>query len=71
MGMTPFQLIYGLNAILPINFLGLALCVAKELECNGHRLSKRIAELKTLDETCLLAIFGIYAKKQQMKQWHD
>lgn len=58
-GTTPFELVYGLNAILPIDFLVPTLRVAKELEWTGHALSERVDELEKLDETRLLAIAGM------------
>ena len=45
-GTTPFQLVYGLNAILPIEFLVPTLRVATDLQWNGHELSERINELE-------------------------
>ena len=70
-GTTPFNLVYGLNAILPIEFLIPTLRVAKELEWTGHEFSDRIDELEKLDEDRLLALVGIYAEKRRQKQWHD
>ena len=67
-GTTPFELVYGLNAILPIDFLVPTLRVAKELEWTRHALSERVDELEKLDETRLLAIAGMYARR---KHWHD
>ena len=71
MGTTPFELTYGLNAILPIEFLVPMLRVAKELEWTGHELSSRVDELEKVNETCLLAIAGMYAQKRRKKHWHD
>ena len=70
-GTTPFELVYGLNAILPIDFLVPTLRVAKELEWTGHAFSERVDELEKLDETRLLAIVGMYAEKCRRKHWHD
>lgn len=70
-GATPFDLVYGINAILPMEFLLPTLRVAKELEWTGHELSKRIEQLEQLDETRLLAIVGMYAEKRRRKYWHD
>lgn len=47
MGTTPFQLVYGLNAILPIEFILPTLKVAKELEWIGHELLERVEELES------------------------
>ena len=49
-GTTPFNLVYGLDAILPIEFLIPTLRVAKELEWTGHELSDRLDDLEKLDE---------------------
>ena len=46
--------------------------VAKQLDWTaGHELSQRIDELEKLDETRLLAVIGMYAKKIRQKQWFD
>ena len=71
MGTTPFQLVYGLNVILPIEFLVPTLRAAKDLQWTGHELLKRINELEKLDEIRLLAIAGMYAKNTRCKHWHD
>ena len=51
LGTTPFNLVYGLDAILPIEFLIPTLRVATQLERTEHKLSNRIHELDQLDET--------------------
>ena len=70
-GTTPFDLVYGLNAILPMEFLIPTLRVAKSLEWTGHELSDRIEQLEKLDETRLFALIGMYAEKRRRKHWHD
>ena len=70
-GTTPFNLVYGLDAILPIQFLVPILRVARELEWNGHELSDRLEELKRLDEFWLRAVVGMYAQKRRLKQFHN
>ena len=47
---TPFNLVIGLDAILPIEFLIPTLRVARELEWTGHEFSERLDELEKLDE---------------------
>ena len=49
-GTTPFNLVFGLDAILPIEFLIPTLRVARELEWTGHELFERLDELEKLDE---------------------
>ena len=53
-GTTPFNMVYGLEAILPMEFLIPTLRVAKELNWTRHELSTRLDELEALDETRLL-----------------
>ena len=70
-GATPFDLVYGINAILPMEFLIPTLRVAKELNWTGHELSERVEQLEQLDEVRLLAVVGMYAEKKRRKHWHD
>ena len=49
-GTTPFNLVFGLDAILPIEFLIPTLRVARELKWTGHELSERLDDLEKLDE---------------------
>lgn len=70
-GATPFELVFGLNAITPLDYLVLTLRIAHDLEWTGHELSVRIDELKALDESRLLALVGMYAEKRRRKQWFD
>ena len=70
-GTTPFNMVFGLDAILPIEFLIPTLRVAKELEWTGHELSNRLTELEQLDEFRLRAVAGMYAQKRRLKKFHD
>ncbi|MCO5567278.1 hypothetical protein L7F22_020968 [Adiantum nelumboides] len=65
LNVTPFNLVYGLDAILPIEFLLLTLRVAKDLEWIGHELSERLEDLEKLDEQRLTAVAHIYAQKRK------
>ena len=63
-GTKPFNLVYGMNAILPIDFLIPTLQVrAKNLEWIGHELSQRIDDLENLDESRLMVVGHMYAQK--------
>ena len=62
-GTTPFNLMYGMNAVLPMDFLIPTLRVAKNLEWTGHELSQRIDDLEELDESHLMAVGHMYAQK--------
>ena len=70
-GTTPFNMVFGLDAILPMEFLIPTLRVAKELNWTGHELSKRLEDLKKLDRTCLAALYGMHALKRRQKKFHD
>ena len=70
-GTTPFNMVYGLDAILPMEFLLPTLRVATKLEWTGHELSKRLEDLENLDETRFRAVMGMYALKQRQKSFHD
>ena len=52
----PFNLVYGMNAILPMDFLIPTLRVATNLDWMGHELSHRTFYLEKLDETQLMAV---------------
>ena len=62
-----FNLVYGMNVILPMDFLILALRVDTNLEWTGHELSHKISDLEKPDETKLMAVGHMYAQKQQQK----
>ena len=42
-------MVFGLDAILPMEFLIPTLCVAKELNWTGHELFERLEDLEKLD----------------------
>ena len=64
-------MVYGLDAILPLEFLVATLRVAKELEWTRHKLSDSLEELEKLDETRLAAVAGMYALKRRQAKFHD
>ena len=68
---TPFNMVYGLDAILPMEFLLPTLRVAQALEWTGHELSKQLEDLEKLDETRLWAVDGMYALKRRQKSFYD
>ena len=70
-GTTPFNMVFGLDAILPMEFIIPTLRVAKELNWTGHELSERLEDLKKLDETCLQAVDGMYALNGRQKSFYD
>ena len=49
-GCTPFKLVYGLEAVMPWEFLVPSLRVAVAEKWDGHELADRIRILENLDE---------------------
>ena len=70
-GTTPYNMVFGLNAILPVEFLIPTLRIAKQLEWTGHELSSRIDDLEKLDELRLKAVASMYANKRRQKEFFD
>ncbi|MCO5612383.1 hypothetical protein L7F22_066650 [Adiantum nelumboides] len=68
---TPFNLVYGIDAMLPIEFLLPTLRVARDLEWTRHELSERLEDLEKLDEQRLTVVAHIYAQKRKQKQFFD
>ncbi len=66
-GTMPFNMVFGLDAILPLEFPIPTLRVAQQLEWTGHELSERLEEIEKLDETRLKAVAGMYALKRRQK----
>ena len=56
LGTMPFNLTFGMNVVLPMDFLIPTLWVAKTLKWYVHELSKRSKDLERLDETKLMVI---------------
>ena len=68
---TPLNLVFGIDALLPIEFLIPTLRIAQELKWTCHDLSDRIEDLEQLDETWLKVIEGMYVEKCYQKRWHN
>ena len=66
-GTTPFNMVFGLDAILPMEFMIPIFCLAKELNLNGNQLLEGLEDLEKLDKTCLTIVHGMYALKRQWK----
>ncbi|MCO5600928.1 hypothetical protein L7F22_055045 [Adiantum nelumboides] len=64
---APFNMVYGIQAILQLEFLIPTLQVAKDLKWTRHELSGQIEVLKKLDETSLRAVASIYVLKRNIK----
>ena len=58
---------YGMKAVLPMDFLIPTLQVAKNLDWTGHELSQKIDDLERLEESRLMVVGHMYAQKRQQK----
>ena len=56
-------MMFGLDAILLMEFLIPTLRVAKELNWTGYELLERLEDLEKLDKTRLAIVHGMYALK--------
>lgn len=66
-GTMPFNLVFGLEVILPLEYLIPTLRVVKELEWTSHKLSHRLHKLEQLENFRLRAVAGMYALKRRLK----
>eukprot|EP00253_Pinus_taeda_P024372 PITA_24372 len=70
-GFTPFQLVYGLEATLPIECEIPSLKLAVELLLDTTPVEERLIYLERLDETRRLASLAIEAQKKRVKTHFD
>ena len=69
---TPFQLVYGQEAILPIEVELKSLRVAAEMKMGEQAsLQERLRELEKLDEARLHAFQAREVLQKQRKKWYD
>ena len=71
-GFTPFELLYGTVAVMPIEFEHKTLRTTLELNIALHVVQKdRILHLNELDEWRKSALHNMEIIQSQRKQWHD
>ena len=69
---TPFRLVYGQEAVVPLHFRQQAPIVAQILHVDVEQARKdRLLQLNKLEEHRLMAIQHQEIQKQQQKAWHD
>ena len=71
LGTKLFNLTFGMNDVLTMDFLIPTLRVAKTLKWNGQELSLRLEDLERLDKTKLTTVAHMYAQKRRTKAHHD
>jgi hypothetical protein len=69
---TPFQLVYGKEAVVPTEFITPSLYIA-QATCmtDEESVAQRLAELQELEETKFLEDFHQSVEKVRQKDWHD
>ena len=71
-GQTPFRLVYGVEAVMPMEYIVPSLrIVALTGMTDCRALEERLALLDELEEEIFLAGFHQQVQKQHAKAWHD
>ena len=69
---TPFRIVYGVEAAMPMEYIVPSLRIATLMGMTNHRtLEERLAQLVELEEERFLAGFHQQVQKQRGKAWHD
>jgi transposase InsO family protein len=69
---TPFQLVYGKEAVVPAEFITPSLYIAQITHMSEEEsVAQRLMELQELEETRFLADFHQSVEKERKKSWHD
>ena len=70
-GQTPFRLVYGVKAIMPMEYIVSSLCIVVLTSMmDREALEERLAQLDGLEEEIFLAGFHQHVQKQLEKSWH-
>lgn len=71
-GKTPFRLIYGVEAVMPMEYIVPSLRIAKLMGMTDRRaIEDRLVHLAELEEQRFLVGFHQQLQKQCKKSWHD
>eukprot|EP00253_Pinus_taeda_P026022 PITA_26022 len=71
-GQTPFQLVYSMEFVMPMEYIVPSLCIAALTGMtNCEALEERLVQLEELKEEQFLAGFHQHVQKQREKAWHD
>jgi hypothetical protein len=69
---TPFQLVYGQEATVPVEFITPILYIAQVTQMiDDESVAERVVELMELEEAKFLADFHETMEKARQKAWHD
>ncbi|KAJ7128237.1 hypothetical protein O6H91_Y558800 [Diphasiastrum complanatum] len=69
---TPFQMLYGQEAVMPAEFVvpSLRVAIAERLSTE-ESTKRRLQNILQLHETCFLVLHVLAVEKQRRKAWHD
>jgi hypothetical protein len=71
-GQTPFRLVYGQEAVMPMEFIVSSLCIVMLTELtDSGAVEKRLSELVELEEDHFVTGFHQQVQKVHEKSWHD
>jgi len=71
-GKTSFRLVYGVEAVMPMEYILPSLCITTLTDKADHEaLEERLVRLMELEEDHLLAGFHQHVQKEGEKAWHD
>jgi hypothetical protein len=71
-GHTPFKLVYGQEAIVPLEFLVPNLCIETITQMTERgTIQERMNQLLSMEEDWILARFHQQVQKSREKSWHD
>jgi hypothetical protein len=71
-GHTPFRLVYGKEAVVPLDYLVPSLCIATITNMTEEGVAQeRLDQLMELEEDKILAGFHQEVQKAKDKSWHD
>ncbi|MCO5581762.1 hypothetical protein L7F22_035650 [Adiantum nelumboides] len=71
-GMTPFRMVYGTEAVIPLEFAVPSLRLAEQYDMDFNKVLKaRLEELQKLDELRQRALLEQQVVQQRRKYWHD
>jgi transposase InsO family protein len=71
-GKTPFRLVYGHEAVVPLEYLIPSLCIATITNMTERGASQEIlAQLMELEEDMIVVGFHQEVQKEKDKAWHD
>lgn len=71
-GQTHFRLVYGVEMVMPMEYIMLSLCIVVLIGMMDHKaLEERLAWLDEVEEELFLAVFHQQAQQWHENTWHD